>query len=123
MLINSPAVDNSNKWADGGYLSTSMDLVKMCQSILKNNFISTASKKILWSPAVLKSGKETNYGIGWRINKDKQNRTFVHHGGSAVGGRSFLLMYPDKGIVVAITSNLSDSFNEDFVLKIAEMFL
>lgn len=123
VLINSPAVDNSNKWAGGGYLSTSMDLVKMCQSILKNNFISAASKKILWSPAVLKTGKITNYGIGWRIDKDKQDRTFVHHGGSAIGGRSFLLMYPQEGVVIAITSNLSDSFNQDFVEKIAEIFL
>jgi serine beta-lactamase-like protein LACTB len=123
VLINSPAVDSSNKWAGGGYLSTSLDLVKICQSMLKNNLISKSSKNILWTPAILKNGKKTNYGIGWRIDKDKQNRTFVHHGGSAVGGRSFLLVYPDKGVIIAITSNLSDSFNQDFIVKIAEIFL
>lgn len=122
-LINSPAVDNSNKWAGGGYLSTSLDLVKMCQGLLNNNFISNSSKEILWTPAVLKTGKKTNYGIGWRIDKDNQNRIFMHHGGSAIGGRSFLLVYPKQGVIIAVTSNLSDSFNQDFIMKIAELFL
>lgn len=123
VLINSPAVDNSNKWAGGGYLASSLDLIKMCQGLLKNSLISDTSKKVLWTPAILKNGEKTNYGIGWRIEKDKKNRTFMHHGGSAVGGRSFLLVYPEKQLVIAITSNLSDSFNQDFIMKISEIFL
>lgn len=123
IVINSPAVDNSNKWAGGGYLSTPIDLIKMCQSLLKNDFISASSKKILWTPAILKTGKTTNYGIGWRIETDEKNRTFVHHGGNSVGGRSFLLIYPEESLIIAVSSNLSDSFNQDFILKIAKMFL
>ncbi len=123
IVINSPAVDNSNKWAGGGYLSTPMDLMKMCQSLLRNDFINADTKKIVWTPATLKTGVITNYGIGWRIEKDEKNRLFVHHGGSAVGGRSYLLMYPDDGIIIAVANNLSDSFNQDFILKIAKIFL
>jgi serine beta-lactamase-like protein LACTB len=123
VLINSPFVDNSNKWAGGGYLSTPMDLVKLCQSLLQNNFISTNSKDKLWTPAILKSGKSSHYGIGWRINEDQNKRTFVYHGGTSVGGRSYLLMYPKEGLIVAITCNLGDGFHQDFALKIADLFL
>jgi serine beta-lactamase-like protein LACTB len=122
VLINSPFVDNSNKWAGGGYLSTPMDLVKLCQSLLHNNFISDNSKDKLWTPAILKSGKSSHYGIGWRIDEDQNKRTFVHHGGTSVGGRSYLLMYPKEGLIVAITCNLGDGFHQDFALKIADLF-
>lgn len=122
-IINSPAVDNSNKWAGGGYLSTPFDLVTICRSLMNNTFLKESTKQKLWTPNTLDDGQHTDYGLGWRMDKDNFNRYFVHHGGSSVGGRSFLLAYPNDGICIALTSNLSDSFDQSFVLKLAGLFL
>lgn len=120
-IINSYSVDNSNKWAGGGYLSTPLDLVHLYQGLDK--FLKESTIHKLWTPATLKNGGHTNYGIGWRIDRDNSNRTYVHHGGSSVGGRSFLLVYPDEEISIALVCNLGGGFDQEFVLKIAEIFL
>jgi hypothetical protein len=67
--------------------------------------------------------QKINYGIGWRQDSDNLGRTYVHNGGSSIGGRSFLLLYPNEGLSIAITSNLSTNFDQIFVLKIAELFI
>jgi serine beta-lactamase-like protein LACTB len=122
-VVNGIFVDNSNKWAGGGYLSTSLDLVKMCQSLLNNKFLSESSKQLLWTSAVLLNGQKTNYGIGWKQNIDSLGRKYVYHGGSSIGGRSLLMVYPKEELVVAITCNLSTYFDEKFVSEVAEIFI
>lgn len=122
-IVNAYYVNNSNKWAGGGYLSTSFDLVKMSQNLLNHKFLKTSTIQKLWTPTTLSNGERTNYGIGWRIDKDSSERIYVHHGGSSIGGRSFLMVYPKEGITIAITSNLSTNFDQEFVSKIANIFL
>ncbi len=123
IIINASYIDNSNKWAGGGFLSTSLDLAKMSQNLLKNEYLSESTLKTLWTPTTLSNGKKTNYCLGWRKDKDDLNRSYIHHGGSSVGGRSFLLIYPDDEVIVVITCNLFTRFNESFVLKIVEKFI
>ncbi|MEX2605301.1 MAG: serine hydrolase domain-containing protein [Gracilimonas sp.] len=122
-IVNGYYVNNSNKWAGGGYLSTSYDLALMAQNLLNNQFLSESTKQLLWTPATLNNGDKTNYGIGWRIDTDAKGRRYAHHGGSSIGGRSFLLVYPNEGLAIAVTSNLSTNFDQTFVSKIAELFI
>lgn len=122
-IVNGYYVSNSNKWAGGGYLSIPLDLVTMCQSLLNNQFLKKSTTQLLWTPAALSNGQKVNYGIGWRQDADGLGRTYVHHGGRSIGGRSFLLLYPSEGLSIAVTSNLSTNFDQTFVLKIAELFL
>lgn len=122
-IVNGYYVDNSNKWAGGGYLSTSLDLALLGQNLLGDKFLSETTRQELWTPNTLSNGEKTNYGIGWRIDTDDKGRTYVHHGGSSIGGRAFLLVYPDEELIIAITCNLSANFDQFFVFKIAELFL
>jgi CubicO group peptidase (beta-lactamase class C family) len=69
-------------------------------------------------------GKDTNVGLAWRIGRDENGRRYVHHGGDAVGGRAFLLVYPDIKVAVAITTNIgSAAFNEKDALVAARPFV
>ena len=122
-IVNGYYVDNSNKWAGGGYLSTSLDLALLGQNLLNNKFLSEPTRQMLWTPNELLNGEKTNYGIGWRIDVDDKGRKYVHHGGSSIGGRAFLLVYPDQELVIAITCNLSTNFDQYLLFKIAELFL
>ncbi|MBL4656061.1 MAG: beta-lactamase family protein [Bacteroidia bacterium] len=123
VIINASYIDNSNKWAGAGFLSTSLDLAKMSQNLLKYEYLKESTLKTLWAPTELSNGEKTNHCLGWRRDIDDLGRNYIHHGGSSVGGRSFLLIYPDKDVIVAITCNLFTRFNESFVLKIAEKFI
>lgn len=120
-LINAIYVDNSNKWGSGGILSTSYDLVKLGNALLQNKIISEKSRNVLWTPYRLSTGKENVYGIGFRIEKDKAGRTFMSHGGTSIGGRTFFVIYPKEELVMAITYNLLPAgYNE---IELSDIFV
>lgn len=121
---NAVFVDNSYKWAGGGFLSTPEDLVRFAFAHLDSTYLNPASVHLLWSSQHLRDGTDVHYGIGWRVNRDDAGRRIVGHGGSSVGGRTQLLMYPDQGVVVAVTANLSEApVSVEFAREIAEAFL
>jgi serine beta-lactamase-like protein LACTB len=123
-LVNAALVDNSYKWAGGGLLSTPMDLVKLGSGLLNNTLLGAQTTALLVTPQHLSDGTNTYYGMGWRTGTDTQNRSIIHHGGSIDGGRTFLLIYPDQKLVVAITANMSGvNINLPELERIAQCFL
>ncbi|NNE98521.1 MAG: beta-lactamase family protein [Pyrinomonadaceae bacterium] len=105
--VNAPYTDNSNRWAGGGFLSTSEDLVRFAEAHLKDGFLKPETRRILFTPQKTSDGKETIAGIAWRIARDDQGRIFYHHGGSSIGGRAYLLVYPQQKTAIAVLSNLT----------------
>jgi CubicO group peptidase (beta-lactamase class C family) len=106
-LVNAALVDNSYKWAGGGFLSTPTDLVNMSRAMLNHVLLDEKTVKLLFTPQHLEDGTDIHVGIGWRTDTDSKGRRIVHHGGTIDGGRTFLLIYPDQGLVVAIAANMS----------------
>lgn len=103
-LVNGPYVDNSNKWAGGGFVSTPSDLVTLGSALLKPGFLTQESLNLLFDPPVL-DGQPTRYGMGFFIAKTPDGQRLFFHNGTAVGGSSTLLILPDRKTVVAITIN------------------
>lgn len=121
-LVNAPPVDNSYKWAGGGLLSTPTDLVRLCLGIGK--VLSVATQQTLFAPQHLRNGRNTGYAFGWRIGTDTRGRAIRHHGGTIEGGRTFLLVYPDHDLVLALTANMSGvTLNLPEMEKLASFFL
>ncbi|WP_247236993.1 serine hydrolase [Telluribacter sp. SYSU D00476] len=106
-LVNAAQVDNSYKWAGGGLLSTPVDLVKLGRGLLTYSLLRKETVDLLFTPQLLPDGTNTYYGLGWRLGTSPQNRKIIHHGGTIDGGRTFLLLYPEHDLVVAITANMS----------------
>jgi serine beta-lactamase-like protein LACTB len=121
-IINASYIDNSNKWAGGGFLSSSLDLAKMSQHLIRKDRLRKETIELLWTPTILTNGEKINYCLGWRKDTTDSGNTYVHHGGSSIGGRSFLLIYPEEEIIISITCNLFTRFNETFALKVADKF-
>jgi hypothetical protein len=69
------------------------------------------------------SGQETGYGFCWGVKPDPQGRRMYSHGGGSVGGTSFLLIYPDDKIVLAIQNNLTDANYQELPEQIARLFV
>jgi len=106
VLINSPYVDNSYKWAGGGYLSTPTDMVKFANAMLLGDIMARETVEMFWTSQQTTAGENTNYGIGWTTG-DLNGVRFVGHGGGSVGGNCWLAVVPEAGIAFAITSNMS----------------
>jgi len=102
-----PPVDNSYKWAGGGFLSTAEDLVKFGSALLQPGFLKAQTLDLLFTSQRTTAGEPTGYGIGWFLATDSLGHRWVFHGGSAVGGTAAFGVDRDSRVVVAILSNLS----------------
>jgi len=67
---NAPYVDQSNKWAGGGFVSNTEDLVRFGWAHVEGDLLEPATVTMLVTPQRLRSGESTGYGIGWRAGTD-----------------------------------------------------
>src|SRR5205809_5216668 len=104
-----PAVDNSYKWAGGGFVSTAEDLVRFGSTLLDPGFLKRETLDLLFTSQRTNAGTETGYGIGWFLRTDSSGHHWAFHGGSAVGGTAVFGLDRDSRVVVAILTNLSDA--------------
>ncbi len=123
-VVNSAWMDLSDRWASGGYLSTTEDLVRFGSAQLGETWLQTDTKSRLFTSQRTHSGEETGVGVGWRIDKDAWGRTFYHHAGSIAGGRAILAMFPESGVAVALAGNLGRaSFGKPEAQTLGDLFI
>jgi CubicO group peptidase (beta-lactamase class C family) len=120
--LNAPYVDNSYKWAGGGFLSTSEDLVRFGRALLGGKLLRPETVQLLWTNQTLANGEKSGYGMGWSIHHDPAGRRVVSHTGGGMGATSHLIIYPDQQLVVALLVNSDDTFISALP-RIAQRFL
>ncbi len=130
-------VNNSVKWAGGGFLSTPNDLVKLGNAVLNYRLLDSLTTAILFEPVKLNSGQvnSDNYGLGWRndmyknIHEDGHDVNIIHHGGVAMGSTAMLILLPEYNLTVAVTMNRNATSRETKNLffslphKLASLFI
>ena len=107
-FYNEPEVDNSYKWASGGFLSTSDDLARFGLAQMNDQLVTPAMRSLLWTEQKTSSGEGVGYGIGWRIVVDDDGVRAIGHGGGSIGGSTQLWLYPKDSLVIAMISNLTE---------------
>nr|WP_319265423.1 serine hydrolase domain-containing protein [uncultured Draconibacterium sp.] len=122
-VINAPFVDNSYKWAGGGFISTSEDLVRFGNGMLNNTLFSEEVKQQLITPQTLANGETTEYGMGFFSGIDEFGRSYYGHAGGSVGGCSNLIIYPKEKMVVAVITNDTNAKVGNDLFKIADFLL
>jgi len=120
-LVNAPYVDNSYKWAGGGFLSTPEDLVRFGQAHLAPGFLKAETLAVLQTAQAKADGSSTEYGIGWGTGRQDDGDATLSHSGGSVGGTTLLLLVPDHGLVVAGVVNMSGPAS-DMVVEVARIF-
>jgi len=108
-FVPAPTVDNSYKWAGGGFLSTAEDLVRFGSAHLSPGYLKAATLELLFTPQHTTSGEATPYGIGWFVATDTLAHRTAYHGGSSVGGTTMFGIDRDSRVVIALVTNLSDA--------------
>ncbi|KAK5902253.1 hypothetical protein CesoFtcFv8_007527 [Champsocephalus esox] len=119
-VVNCPYVDNSYKWAGGGFLSTVGDLLLFGNALLFSyqaahlkdtegllpGFLKPNTAIDLWAPADRTEAswdKDGLYAQGWLVveklqkySQCRKRRHYVSHTGGAVGASSVLLVLPSE---------------------------
>ena len=122
-VVNAPYVDNSYKWAGGGFLSTPEDLLRFANGHMAPGYLQAETLELLFASQTLPDGTETDYGIGWRSFSNDHGERIVSHGGGSVGGRTMLTLNRDNGLIVAVVANLSSALmSTDLAGSIEELF-
>jgi CubicO group peptidase (beta-lactamase class C family) len=108
------------------FLSTPSDLVRFGTAINSGKLLQPATVQLLQTSQRIASGEETGYGLGWDLETvtlgGKQTR-WVGHSGTSLGGEvASLMTFPEHGIVVSVTSNISYAHTEAIALEIAQAF-
>lgn len=130
--VPAPVLDVSNKWAAGGFVSTPSEMVRLGLAVLAGKVVSPRTLAELTTVQKLADGKDSGsiYALGWRSGTwqrpgGRQHRVW-HHGGVANGALSFLVLFPDDGLVVSLQGNLRfEPFGDfaDQAYRVADLFL
>lgn len=105
----SPFVDMSSKWAGGGMLSTSEDLVRFGSALLPNaapSFLRPTTRDTLFMPMTRLVPPIFGYAMGWITARDAELRRVYMHFGAGSGATAWLGIYPDQRVVIAVLANL-----------------
>ena len=114
-----PAYDLSYSYPSGGLLSTSEDLLQFATSLYKGKIFEAELRDEVFTVHHY-FDKEKGYGLGWYIGKDASGRRAYYHAGELPSSASFLLLYPEQDLVLALLANApiiseaEDGFSEDY---------
>lgn len=124
LLMKTPAVNTSVKWAGGGFVSTPSDLVRFGLHLSNDHYIGEDARKFMWTIAQLNDGLESpgSYGLGFRKTMMK-NIQSISHGGNSIGGTSYFAIYPNQKLIVAVASNVTDLSGEERIEDYLELAL
>ncbi len=120
-------VDYSCFAGSAAFVSTPSDLVRFGLAINSGKLLQPATVQLLQASQRLPSGQETGYGLGWDLETaalaGEQTR-LVGHDGELMGGMvASFMMFPEHGIVVAVTSNIGFADTYSVAVKIAQAFV
>jgi len=117
-----PKVDLSCKWAGGGMAGTAEDLARFCVALQQEKLLRAKTCGQMYEAGLLADGSRTDYGLGWRLRKDKQQRLWVGHSGGATGGTTYFLHDPQAKVAVALLANVQGAKGLDnLALQLGEI--
>jgi serine beta-lactamase-like protein LACTB, mitochondrial len=110
----------------GAFLSTPSDLARFGSATMKPGLLKAETIALLQTPFRLESGASSGFALGWKVEHLQlagAPARMVGHRASAMGGTTSFITFPDLGLAVAVTSNVSYANGvAPLALRIAEAF-
>ena len=108
------------------FVSTPSDLVRFAVAINSGKLLQPATIQLFQASQRTAAGQDTGYGLGWDLETvtlaGKPTRTIGHDGEMFGGTLASLLTFPEHGIVVSLTTNVSYADTFAVGVKVAEAF-
>jgi hypothetical protein len=110
-------------YAGGGILSTVVDLTKWDRALLADNLISRSTLEQMWTPARLRNGSKTQYGLGWSVDDYLGVPTVGHGGAHMTGFKSFFTRFLKQQLTVIVLCNSRQANPANIAVGIAGFYL
>jgi hypothetical protein len=133
VLIHPRPEDVSYKYAGGGMLSAVEDLVRFGMALNDGTLLESKTVEMMYTVQVdpvvrFRRDEEPEeqpfkQALGWQIDMDAQGRRYINKTGTVKGIRSFILNYPELGLVLALQANVLPFDSRKHGAAIAQMFL
>jgi CubicO group peptidase (beta-lactamase class C family) len=113
---------NFDKVGDGGLWSSVRDLFLWDQNFYHDRLGGPGFIDELTTPAILPSGKNTEYGFGLMI-RSYRGRPIVEHAGTFMGYRTEILRFPQDHFSVIVLCNLGETNPSHLAREVADLYL
>jgi len=90
--------------------------------VLDGRLLKPATVQQMFTPQKTRDGKPTGYGLGWYIS-ERGGKKWVEHSGSQPGTSTDLLLLPERGLVVAVLTNLERAPARAIAMRVAELIM
>ena len=107
---------------DGGIYSNVMELSQWISAVYHHKFVSYNTQRMAWEGGTLNDGTTIDYGFGWHLEA-YQGKSQPYHGGSTMGFRNNIQLFPQDQLMVVILTNRNEGDPGKEARKIAELFL
>lgn len=117
--------DQSNTSAtlgDGGIYSSATDLAKWDRALERHTLVSAEAQRLAWTPPMLPAGRETQYGFGWFVGRDRGTMRLKHHGETR-GFTNAILRYPERRLTVVVLTNRTGGTPWDLAQRVADAYI
>ncbi len=103
--------------------STVHDLFLFCQALESGRLLDTHHLDLCFTLHAAAEQPGVNYGYGFHIIDDGKHGRVIGHGGRAMGGDTFALMYRDLGYTVIVLSNYDRPAARSVINRIADLLI
>lgn len=108
VLEDDDVTDLSVKIPGGGLVSTAGDLVRFANAFERGRLVSTETRtRMLEVPHVEK--RRLPYASGWMVWESEPYGNYYQNDGGQAGTSTYLAVFPEHGIVVAVIGNVAGS--------------
>lgn len=108
------------------FVSTPTDLVRFAMAMDSGKLLQPATTRLLQTSQQVSRENETSHGLGWygkTVTLAGKPTRMIGSDGDSLGGRvASLMTFPEYGIAVAVTSNISHADTTSVATKVAEAF-
>ena len=116
--VLAPCLDCTFKHAQGCYISTSEDIIKLANGIIyKDRLLKEETIKELIKTQETLDGKKTGYGFGFSSRRDFYGNYYFGHNGGYQGTTTEYRIYPKESLVITVLTNKSGDFRLDDLLN------
>jgi CubicO group peptidase (beta-lactamase class C family) len=106
-------------YAAAGLNSSVIDIARFFIALDAGEVLKQESLDAMWAPMRLTNGSESNYGLGWTVDKHKGHRVVGHEG----GGSAWIAHFPDDHLTVVVLCNLNGARADEIQYGIADFYL
>lgn len=116
--LPAPCLDCTFKYAQGCYVATSEDIVKLANGIIyKSRLLKEKTLNQLIHSQQTLDGKKTGYGFGFVSRRDLYGNYYFGHSGGYDGSTTEYRIYPKESLVITVLTNKSGNFRLDDLLN------